>query len=67
MATTGIRTPEQLQQISAQLDAGVQHRAPCANSPATWPRSGRTGPASPRPASSTWTDWQRSGATLHQA
>ena len=68
MAATDIRvTPEQLQQVSAQLDAGASsiEGHPAASSPATSPRWGRTGPASPRPRFlELWAEWQRSGAAL---
>src|ERR671910_109727 len=70
MATTGIRvTPEQLQQISAQLDAGAssiegtlrQLAGNVAPLGSDW-----AGVAQAR-FLELWADWQRSGATLHQA
>ena len=69
MATTGIRvTPEQLQQISAQLDAGASSiEGTLRQLAGNVARSGRTGPASPTRFLELWADWQRSGATLHQA
>ena len=52
--STGIRvTPEQLQQISAQLDAGASTiEGTLRQLAGNVAPSGRTGPASPRPASS---------------
>ena len=70
MATTGIRvTPEQLQQISSQLDAGAasiegtlrQLAGNVAPLGSDW-----AGVAQAR-FLELWADWQRSGATLHQA
>jgi hypothetical protein len=54
MAGMGIRvTPEQLQQVSARLDAGAAGiEGTLRELAANVARSGRTGPASPRPASS---------------
>ena len=53
MATTGIRvTPEQLQQISAQLDAARPAEGTLRQLAANVAPSGPTGPASPRPGSS---------------
>jgi early secretory antigenic target protein ESAT-6 len=70
MAATGIRvTPEQLQQISAQLDAGAssiegtlrQLAGNVAPLGSDW-----AGVAQAR-FLELWAEWQRSGATLHQA
>ena len=69
MATTGIQvTPEQLQQISAQLDAGStiegtlrQLAGNVAPLGSDW-----AGVAQAR-FLELWAEWQRSGATLHQA
>jgi early secretory antigenic target protein ESAT-6 len=70
MAATGIRvTPEQLQQVSAQLDAGAssiegtlrQLAGNVAPLGSDW-----AGVAQSR-FLELWAEWQRSGATLHQA
>ena len=70
MAATGIRvTPEQLQQVSAQLDAGAssiegtlrQLAANVAPLGSDW-----AGVAQAR-FLELWAEWQRSGAVLHQA
>ena len=70
MAATGIRvTPEQLQQVSAQLDAGAssiegtlrQLAGNVAPLGADW-----AGVAQAR-FLELWAEWQRSGAALHQA
>ena len=69
MAATGIRvTPEQLQQVSAQLDAGAssiegtlrQLAATVAPLGSDW-----AGVAQSR-FLELWAEWQHSGATLHQ-
>jgi early secretory antigenic target protein ESAT-6 len=70
MSATGIRvTPEQLQQISAQLDAGASTiegtlRQLAGN--VTPLGSDWAGVAQSR-FLELWAEWQRSGATLHQA
>jgi early secretory antigenic target protein ESAT-6 len=70
MAVTGIRvTPEQLQQVSAQLDAGAssiegtlrQLAGNVAPLGSDW-----AGVAQAR-FLELWAEWQRSGTTLHQA
>ena len=70
MAVTGIRvTPEQLQQVSAQLDAGAssiegtlrQLAGNIAPLGSDW-----AGVAQAR-FLELWAEWQRSGTTLHQA
>ena len=70
MAATGIRvTPEQLQQVSAQLDAGAssiegtlrQLAGNVAPLGSDW-----AGVAQAR-FLELWAEWQRSGASLHQA
>jgi WXG100 family type VII secretion target len=70
MAGTGIRvTPEQLRQVSAQLDAGAagiegtlrQLTGSVAPLGSDW-----AGVAQAR-FQELWTEWQRSGAGLHQA